>query len=307
MTSNLLKRVHQKECYSFLITRRSTMARIILGALTFVLLLAFLPGATAEEVVLKPEEVKVSTPVYRPDFSPALGTYTYEVSWQGIPAAEVKVGVEREGLSYKIWTKVRTYSAIDIFYTLRYDARAKLSVVDFSPTQSYFRSRENSKVKEAEITFMPDGEIHAIRMKNKQNPQYKRFNTDNFTLDPFSAAFIARGIDWEVGKTNVFDAYNGKSRYLIKLTAKEKTTMKVNGVERPVWVINPSVEYIGKKKKSKLREAKIYMTADSYREIIEIESEVFIGSVSTELEEFEASERPYPGTQVAHYLVKEHN
>lgn len=274
--------------------------------LLLILLCSFLPGVLiAEKQIEEPETVKIITPVYQPDFSPALGTYTYTISWQGIPAAKVQVGVEREGLSYKIWTKLKTYSAIDLFYKLRYSADAKLSVVDFAPIQSVYRAQENSRIKEAELTFM-NGEIHAIRRSKGRDPEYKRFSTHNFTLDPFSAGFIARGIDWEVGKTNVFDAYNGKSRYLISLTATDKRILKVNGIERSVWVIEPRVEKIGDTGKSKLRQAKIYLTDDSFREILEIESEVFVGSVRTALEKFQPSTQSISGTQVStHYLMGE--
>ena len=46
-----------------------------------------------------PTTIEVSTPVYRPDFSafdPNLGRYTYRVSWEGIPAAELVVDVDQQ-------------------------------------------------------------------------------------------------------------------------------------------------------------------------------------------------------------------
>lgn len=308
MTSTLLQTTHQiNRAGCLTLTGKFSMYGYSKRIISLILFCILLPGVLVADTQSEdPESVKIITPVYRPDFSPALGTYTYTISWQGIPAAEVRVGVEREGLSYKIWTKLKTYSAIDLFYKLRYSADAKLSVVDFAPIQSVYRAQENSRVKEAELTFMNDGEIHAIRRSKGRDPEYKRFSTDNFTLDPFSAGFIARGIDWEVGKTNVFDAYNGKSRYLISLTATGKKILKVNGIERSVWVIEPRVQKIGDTGKSKLRQAKIYLTDDSFREILEIESEVFVGSVRTELEKFQPSTHSVPGTQVAtHYLMGE--
>jgi hypothetical protein len=90
------------------------------------------------------------------------------------------------------------------------------------------------------------------------------------------------------------------------MTAIDKITMDVNGVKRPVWVISPKVENLGKVRQSKLREAKIYLTADSFREILEIESEVYLGSVTTSLESFKATTKPQHGVQVAaHYLGEE--
>ena len=60
--------------------------------------------------------------------------------------------------------------------------------------------------------------------------------------------------------------------------------MEVNGEMRDVWVIEPSVKKLNtSKQNNKLRSAKMYVTADKKREILEIDSEVFIGSVRTRL------------------------
>ena len=102
-----------------------------------------------------------------------------------------------------------------------------------------------------------------------------------------SAAFIARGVDWKVGDTKNFDVFNGKSRYLITLTALEKTKILNRGMELPVFVVSPKVRTLTTiKANEKLREARIYLTADDRRDVVRIESSVFIGSVTTELEKF---------------------
>jgi hypothetical protein len=49
----------------------------------------------------------------------------------------------------------------------------------------------------------------------------------------------------------------------------------------------------------KLREAFIYVTADKFREVLKIESSVFIGSVLTELDSFVPATQPHSGVQLA--------
>ncbi len=241
---------------------------------------------SAEVGTLPPEAIHLHTPSYRPNFAPALGVYQYVVSWQGIPAANVEVGVNRDGMTYHIWTNVKTYSGIDLFYRLRYNAKADISAVDFSPFQSTYDHQENSRLKKTEITFEPSGEIKTVRIKNDEEPEYHSFNSENYTLDPFSASFVARGLDWKKGETKRFDAFNGKSRYLIKMKAVDHIQMEVNGKLVPVWVISPKVKNLSNPAASKLREAKIYLTDDEQREILEIESEVFVGSVRTRMKSF---------------------
>lgn len=242
------------------------------------------------------EEVVVSTPVYQPSteaFRPQLGTYTYEVSWQGIPAAEGTIALEQEGLYLKLKATARTYSAIDFFYRLRYLAEGMVSLVDFTPVSTSMTLRENSKEKLTTIRFHPDGTIEGQRETVGKNITPFKFNPNNFTLDPFSAAMIARALPWEVGKSFVFDAFNGKSRYLLTLKADAKETIEVNRVERPVWLIKPTVEnLVNPAQSKKLREARIYLTADDSREVLKIESEVFVGTVRTKLVSFSPSSSP---------------
>ena len=242
------------------------------------------------------EEIRITTPVYRPDFSeytPKLGTYKYTVGWEGIPAAECSVSMERlEDGNYQIVAAARTYSFIDLFYKLRYHAEGLLSGTALMPIRSSTQETENSRVKRTEITFHPDGTIESVRQMKGKSPETLSFKPENFTLDPFAAAFIARGVDWKVGETRQFDTFNGKSRYLISLTATGLEKLRHDGVIRDVWVIVPKVKTVGKEGvERKLRSAKIYLSADSNREIIKIVSSVFIGSVRAELDSFVASTR----------------
>lgn len=277
---------------------------ILLAKYTFVLtlsLILFCSQAQAQTILAG--DIKISTPTYKPKIHPLLGTYTYEVSWQGIPAAEVKVGVEKPADEYQIWTRVRTYGLVDIFYKLRYNADATLNAADFQPQRSYFYHRENSRIKETTLTFGGDGVIRSVHINRGVKQDYS-FNPENFTLDPFSASFIARGVNWSKGASFQFDAFNGKSRYLITLTATDLVTERFGKRIEKVWVIEPHVKNLTSTKPSKLRHAHIYLTADDRREIIEIESEVWIGSVRTKLISFEPSTKSVSGTQLAMQPVK---
>lgn len=259
--------------------------------------------SAAADNYISPELIQVSTPVYRPEFSqfsPALGTYTYEVAWQGIPAATINVEIAQDDMHYRASVSARTAKGIDIFYKLRYYAKGIISSYDLSPINSEVEHQENSNIKTTKMTFSEDGNIEVIRQKKGKDPQSLNFNPQNFTLDPFSAAFLARSLPWEVGQSRQFDTFNGKSRYLITLTAVDKVTMKVNGRDREVWVISPKVVNLTQAKPSnKLRSAEIYVTADKERDILQIVSKVFIGSVKTKLTGFVPSSVPAPTMRIA--------
>ncbi len=273
---------------SFVPTTISKILTIIIFGLLFTFPLVS-PLLAEDEI--KAEDIRIYTPVYQAysEFNPPLGTYEYKVSWQGISAADVHVTVERKADQYKVTTKARTYSGIDLFYKLRYKAEGIISAIDLSPIKTVIDHRENSKHKITQITFEKDGGIHATRYR-KDNGSAKEeltFNPKNFTLDPFSAAFLARGIEWKVGDSKQFDTFNGKSRYLITLTATQKKVIKVGGQQREVWEISPKVENLtSPSSDSKLRSAKIYLSTDTSREILQIVSSVFIGSVATTMTSF---------------------
>jgi len=253
----------------------------------------FLVNSVHADDYISPQLVKVTTPRYIPDnteFKPRLGTYEYSVGWEGINAASASVTISRVGDSYIIDTAARTYSGVDLLYKLRYGAVARISAVDLTSKHLSIDHRENSRRKNIEIHFSPSlDSIHAIRSsgENGANQKELAFSPDNFTLDPIAATFLARSLNWKVGDTKNFDVFNGKSRYFISLTAAERKVIRYQGESRPVIVITPQVRNVTTTRpRSKLREAFIYVSDDEYREVLRIESSVFIGRVITELESF---------------------
>jgi hypothetical protein len=249
--------------------------------------------ARAESVSLKPWEVRISTPAYQPafsDFEPPLGTYTFDVGWQGIPAAEITLNVEQEGLDYRIVAEARTLSGIDLIYKLRYRGEGWISAVDLSPVKSVVYERENSREKRTELKYRDDGAVETARTKNGEPTEHFSFKPENAMLEPFSAAFLARSLPWDAGTERKFDTFNGKTRYLITLKCVGKETIRVAGEQREAWVIEPAVANLtAPDTNSKLRSAQIYLSTDNRKEILKIVSSVFIGSVTTKLAEFKPS------------------
>lgn len=278
--------------------------RIVL--LCFALVLFLIPAITGADEKpkarsLNADEVKIETPIYFPggDYEFREGTFLYEVSWQGIPAAQAQITMKKSGDRYEVYLSARTNKVIDIFYRLRYAALGSLSSEDFSPGFLQIDQRENQKVTKAMIKFYESGRIQSELTKTGRTPKEYDFEPQNFTLEPLSAAFLARSLDWEPGITREFDTFDGKSRYLIKLKCKEKISVEVNGENKPVWVIEPEITNLNKNRKAdKIREVFFYVTADKHRDLLHLQSEVFVGSVITKLKSF----KPLPEEAVA--LVK---
>jgi hypothetical protein len=235
---------------------------------------------------ISPGEVRVSTPVYTPElshFNPPLGQYVYKVSWNGIPAGTVKLDVNRNSDDYEIKASARTAEFIDYFYKIRYRAEAVISAKTLLPGRSLFISRVNSREKSMKLEFLPNGEIHSERINHRGEIETLHFHSDNFTLDPYSIAFLTLSMGWEVGDKRQFDLFNGKDRYLLELTAVARKEISVNGRKREAIVISPGVKKLTDTDPKKLRDARIYISADDPREILKISSDLFIGSVDTDM------------------------
>ena len=254
-----------------------------------------------EELVTAP----VSTTRYLPSFDTfdlREGTYTYVISWQGIPAAEASVSVSEQGPAagagiasrILVVNTAKTFSPIDIFYKLRFRAETLMNRATFVPDVYSVQQRENSREKELRVAFGEGGEISAVRVqRDKREIKRVRLFSKNDTLDPVSAAFLARSQPWKIGELRTFDIFNGKSRYLIHLTAVKKTKVEAEGAHRDAIMIVPRVQnLVNPNQAKKLREARIYLSDDRARDILLIESEVFIGTVRTRLQSFTPLIRP---------------
>ena len=121
------------------------------------------------------------------------------------------------------------------------------------------------------------------------------FNPSNFTLAPFSTAFLALSLDWKTGDKRSFDTYNGRNRYLIELTAVDQADIIIKGESRKAIVISPKITKLTDTETKKLRDARIYISADNSRQILKIPSDLFFGTVYTDMVDFTPEESPASG------------
>ena len=194
---------------------------------------------------------------------------------------------------------------VDVFYKLRYKSEAVFSAVDLRPLEHSFVHNENSKVKRTDLKFHPNGVVDSKRWKNGKPIQDFNFDPDNLVVEPISAAFLARSLDWKLGDVKEFDVFDGKSRYLIKLKAQEKVALTINGRATPAWVIVPEVRKATENHNhKKLKSAKIYVTADAQREVVKLSSKVFVGTVNTTLKSFSPEPSQPMGAKLARMRAK---
>ncbi len=263
-------------------------------AMLLVSLSAVLP-ALADYVA--PGDVKVKTSPHLPfttDFRS--GVYRYDVSWQGIPVAEASVAVQRGDLSgvpfFHVRADAKTVSAIRLFYKLKHRSEAMFRADTLEPFTFYSRDTERRKQKYRQVYFEGGGKIRFKAWKNGKARADDEFFSENSTLDPFSAAFLARSLPINVGSVKEFDVFNGKHRFLITFEVTGREVLDTNQGKRNAFKVVPSVRKLtdSSGEESRLKSATIWISADSYRDILKVESKVLIGSVTAELDRFYPSE-----------------
>jgi hypothetical protein len=232
--------------------------------------------------------VQILVPRYQSD--PAivldlLGKYEYLVSWQGIPAASAELKVFQAGKYIRVVTKLRTNSAVDVFYKLRFNSESWIEKETLKPFRTHIEQTENGRVKLFDISFREDGEIYSFRSTNGQDQKEYRIRSSNQVFDPFSAVFNALAMQWGMGAERYFDTFTGKTRYLVNLAVKDKATISGDhfGVVQCFEVVPQVSNLTNPSANSKLRSAKIYVSQERPRKILKVVSKVFVGSVVVEL------------------------
>lgn len=255
---------------------------------------------------IPPSAVVVRTKAYQPQSTNfPRGTYQYSVSWEGIPVGSASVKVAstyRDGKKMlDVEASARTGSVIRLFYALQHISKSIFSAEQLRPIEFHSKQVENSKLQMVDISFQPDGNIKATNFKKKgsKEPTTEEidFKSENATFDPISAAFLARSLPVDPQEELSFDVFNGKHRYLIGFRVLGRETIRVAGKDYDAFKVEPSVKKLtdtdGEKR---LRKAYIWVSTDPSREVLKLESEVFLGSVNAKMVSFVPDNSPEPET-----------
>ncbi|HOS97984.1 MAG TPA: DUF3108 domain-containing protein [Deltaproteobacteria bacterium] len=242
----------------------------------------------------------VSAPAVDPDFKPRLGTYFYKFDFNNMSLGTASITISREGDLYRVQVNAQTNSTVDRIYKIRYRGE---SLLDTEPTVASIKTKTTqqvkSKGKDMTIQFQPDGVIKTVEKKSKDGEpvefDVRKIHPDKFTVDPFAATYLVRGLDWRVGSEHVFDVYGGKNPYELRLKCARTETIDLGGVKRTTWVIVPTVKKLDENgqvvpPKSKPAQTKIYLSTDELKDVLKIEASHTLGYFRVTLDRFVAGE-----------------
>lgn len=267
--------------------------------LIITVLLPMAAPSAARADYIEPGLVSVKTENYTPvkrDFSS--GVYRYKVAWQGIPVADAEVDVRNDEIgpkpTYTVTANAETGDVIRWFYRMNHTSNSVFDAQSFRPIKFMTHQRERSRDKGREVSFGPDGTIEFLTTRYGVAEEKKEFKSDNNTLDPISAAFVARSLPIDLGTKASFDVFNGKHRYLITCEVQAREKITVAGREYDAFRVIPEVKKLTDTKgEDRLQSVTLWISADSARHVLKLESKVWVGSVSAEMTAFEATEPEY--------------
>lgn len=272
------------------------IARILMiaGALFFLPELFINPDISAFASTTRTART-VETLSIDPEFQPQSGTYHYKVAWNKVNVGDARISVYQEDDQYKIEVHAETGKKLDRIYKIRYRGESRISDDPLSPIEATIHERVKSTKKDTVIEFQENGTIKSTETKTKKGKPAKEtereIQTENFTLDPFSAAFLVRRLDWEAGMEEIFDVFTGKDQFLLELKCIQKTTIEIAGKKREAWEIMPALTNLDTKEQAKedkqMNDMWIYVSADEAKEMLKIKVALKIGSFRIVLEKFE--------------------
>lgn len=297
------------QVYSFIVSQLEWISHKLFLCKThsIILLLSSLLFSLSYADYISPDLVKIKTAKYTPSWTAfAEGVYLYDISWQGIPVAsasvEVKNDISTGHLLLHVAANVKTGSFIDIFYKLRHNSESFMERQTLQPKHFRFNQVENSRKKGYEIFFENNGFIKAQTYKNGEEKSNIEFISDNRTLDPISAAFVARSLPLELGRELSFDVFNGKHRYLINFKVDKLEEIQIGDRQYKAFKVIPTVQKLTDTEGEKrLSSAAIWVSADQDREVLKLESKVLVGKVSARMKSFIAKNE-LPDVHIAQEL-----
>ena len=249
--------------------------------------IVFIATAGAQEST----NVPAAVPLYQPKFFPYENgeQASYKASWNGVPVATAEVQttpVTIEGKKfYRVRIDAKTSRGLDLVWKMRDTITSTFDAKSLAPSGFVFSQRENSRAIDTEAKFNQANKKWLVnRRQEGKKPRVYIFDSNN-TLDPITAAYLARSVDFKVGENLAFNVFGGRNQYLLELKVEKKEPVQLeSGAVIEAFKVVPRVTNLTKKGYAgRVTEAAVWISADERRMPVKLWSKMFAGNVYMEL------------------------
>ncbi len=251
----------------------------------FVLLLA---GTEADEVLTQPE----SLPHYQPKYYPyAAGEKAvYRAHWNGmisVATAEVfTASTVVDGKKvFRVRIEAKTSRVLDLIWRMRDTIHSTFESTTLTPSRFNFSQRENSRVIDTDARYDRATKRWVVnRQQVGKKTRIYEFDSEN-TLDPITAVYFARSVEFKIGDRLYFKVFGGRYRYLLELSVEGKEPVELeSGKVIEAYKLVPRVQNLTKKGYAgRFKEAAVWISADERRLPIKMSSKIIFGTVHLEI------------------------
>jgi hypothetical protein len=253
----------------------------------FAMGMLFLATAGAQESTKVPPAV----PLYQPKFYPYENgeQASYKASWNGVPVATAEIQttpITVEGKKfYRVRIDAKTSRGLDLIWKMRDTITSTFDAKSLAPSRFVFSQRENSRAIDTEAKFNQANKKWLVnRWQEGKKPRVYDFDSNN-TLDPITAAYLARSLDFKVGENLSFNVFGGRYQYLLELKVEKKEPVELeSGAVIEAFKVVPRITNLTKKGYAgRMTEAAVWISADERRMPVKLWSKMFAGNVYMEL------------------------
>jgi hypothetical protein len=259
-----------------------------LTILWVVLAALYVPAFGAQDsMAIKPAAV----PIYQPKFFPFEDgeRQLYRAHWNGlVSVASAAVNATPAVIDgrkvLQVQVEARSSRILDLIWKMRDTITSTFDAKALAPSQFKFSQRENSRIIDTEARYNHASRRWAVnRRQVGKRPKVYEFDSQN-TLDPISAAYLARSIEFKVGDRLYFKVFGGRYQYLLELHVEKKEPVELESGKVEAYKVIPRVQNITKKGYAgRLNEAAIWISADERRLPVKLSSKILFGTVYLEV------------------------
>jgi len=230
----------------------------------------------------------IQTPAYAPGripFHPGQRLF-YTVSWEQLPVAFAKISLHTDPKSARVWVGealVSTNRLVDVFYRLRAYLRDDFPAQTLASDDVFIRHNENGRLTEYLVNFdRAEGIVQTTRRKHDRT-EVKRF-TASHPLGPIGGCLLALSQPFKIGDTMTLDVFAATEPYVVQLRVARRGQIPVGADAVVPFRVIPTILYVSSPKNHyKVRQAVIWLSADSRHVPLRIEADTFVGRIYIDL------------------------
>lgn len=217
----------------------------------------------------------------------------HDVNYFKVSAGELRMKVEPFSTvngrkSYSFAVEIKSKSLFDTFYSVDDRLETFVDYEDLLPRAFQLHVKESGQLREAKMVFDVNkwtATFWEKKVTKKDGEEEKKFTWDiqPYAQNVYSAIFYLRNFTWNVGKEVAFRVANDKDNMVFSAKAIRKEILKTKAGTFNTIVLKPNITLKGKFKP--IGDNYVWITDDSRKYIVRIESKIKIGTLVSEVVE----------------------